>query len=127
MGTGAQGGTRQINAKAQLMANIEATKATFPLSPSGYFGHAGSNTGVREIHTKTPREDAKKMFHTLSQGAIISDLNNSNGKRAQFEAGNNITYRRVSKSGSPAIDINIKIDLPGFKTRQKIHFIKEDS
>ena len=127
MGTGALGGTKKISAQAQLKANINAAKAAFPLSPSGYFGQAGSNTGVREIHTKTPREDAEKMFRILSQGIPTTELIKGKFFIAKDSEKNVINYRVSSKSGSPAVDINIKIDLPGFKTRQKIHFIKEDS
>lgn len=95
----------------------------------GSFGEHNPGSGrVYNIKVNEPPEKvARKFWNVLSNGGLIE--NKGYGLEiATLKDGTVITYRSVTKSGPPAIEINvrktkIRTNIKNFK----IHFIKEDN
>lgn len=102
----------------RLSSNISKLSRKYPLSNAGYFGKKGKNS--REIFSKNPAGAAREFFRKLGAGGSKSLLEDSPGGRmSTFQGGNHIVYRPNSKSGSPAVVIQI---VDGHGKTQKIHF-----
>ena len=132
MGTSYKGGSPSFRS---ISDNISALSKAFSYS-NGYFGvkgESGSNSRVRNIHTNTPVETAKKFYDKATYGGMESSIFNKRtgeiiGKKTKLADGSIISWRqRSSSDGSPAVDINIeKSSNSGGVKQQKIHFLKEN-
>ncbi|MCM1194643.1 MAG: hypothetical protein NC332_01775 [Firmicutes bacterium] len=111
---GTKGGKTTVESNAQRMSG------KYPLTQHGYFGSPGKNSGVRVIYSRNPIETAKDFYTNISVGGKIDILNGGKLKICRLSDGTIITYREVSKSKSPAVDINISA--PQNIKEQKIHF-----
>lgn len=95
----------------------------------GNFGQKGKNSRVYQIITSNPEKTAEEFYKQITEGAekemiiLKSDKKTFNGYRVKMKDGAEIIYRPASKTGSPAISINIKkCNNPGELKTHKIHF-----
>ncbi|MBI3419671.1 MAG: hypothetical protein HY053_06030, partial [Proteobacteria bacterium] len=94
-------------------AVLEASAATVRLesllAPDGeVIGEAGTSNIIRELPGGV--QAAEKMFEDLTEGGTLSTtpkLAEINGVRYTMPDGSYITYRPVSTSGPPTIDVNV--------------------
>ena len=111
---------RESIPNAKMADNLEVARKEFEFnSESGYFGKASSSTKIREIKCDDPIAEGRKLFGILSNGGITKALRSSTGVTTSLYEGN-ITYRELSKSGGPAVDISVEVRFP--INMQKIHF-----
>lgn len=98
------------------------------LEANGYFGdkYPRSKPKTREIVSNSPVKDARELFRQITKGGVKEDIPGLKGQAVRLPEGTLVTLRLVtSSSGSPAVEINIKETIKGFKVRtQKIHFRK---
>lgn len=127
MGLTYKGRTKQQRSLRQNLPSL----ASNPLfaRKGNHYGEAGKGgASVTTIKSDNPIETAKSFFDTIGHGgAFMKDTktNNSTTTRVQLRDGTIVNFRVYSKSGSPAVDINISrsSDNCGLRSH-KIHFIK---
>ena len=94
---------------AALEASAATARLESLLAPGGkVIGEAGTSDAVRELPGGA--QAAEKMFGDLTKGGTIStapNLAEINGVRYTMPDGSYITYRPVSTSGPPTIDVNV--------------------
>lgn len=94
-----------------------------------HFGDAGKKgASITTIKSETPLATAQAFFDTIGLGGLFLRDKKTNAittNRVQLKDGTIINFRVSSKSGSPAVDINISgsNDNCGLRNH-KIHFIK---
>ncbi len=118
-------GTGSDNKYHSVRRNAESAPAKFGYNNnSGLFGNNGNHEGIREIKTDNPIKDARELFAIIANGGW-KRLKNDSGMEVYVLPDNTyITLRIHTKSGSPAVDININSNPYGSKVKtQKIHFI----
>lgn len=94
----------------------------------GSFGtHNKGSARVYNLVAENPDDVAFEFWSILSKGGDIEDRGNGL-YIAKFDDGSVIAYREKTKSGPPAIDINMKRCKKRTKIKNhKIHFKKEDN
>lgn len=95
----------------------------FGVNDEGLFGHEGESAGVRQIDSDDPQATCEEFATIAAQGGTIMHELPNGGWVAQLEDGSYVTYRPVSSSESPAIDLNL-VD-SSLVQSQKIHFEEE--
>lgn len=90
----------------------------------GHFGTKNSNSNnVYVIERDNPIEAAKTFYDKIGYGGKFMEGGGEN--RVQMLDGTIINFRISSKSGSPAVDINVKYrNEKGKLKTHKLHFIK---
>jgi hypothetical protein len=92
-----------------------------------HYGQAGKNgAAVTTIKSNNPLETAQEFFDKIGHGGMfLTDKRMGEVSFNRMKDGTIINFRVYSKSGSPAVDINIdnSSDNCGLRTH-KIHFIK---
>jgi hypothetical protein len=123
LGGGAGGGL--VGASGNLAENIESLAQSGDYkydSESKKFGEPGLG-GAQVIKTPDPEATATEFFDKLTVGADLDSV--GEGTLATFQ-GESFAYLRLqSKSGGPAVNINLNVGGKG--TDYKIHFIKIDT
>lgn len=93
-----------------------------------HFGQTGKNgAAVTTIKSDNPLETAQEFFDKIGYGGMFlmdKKIGETNFNRVLLRDGTIINFRVYSKSGSPAVDINIdnSSDNCGLRSH-KIHFI----
>lgn len=93
-----------------------------------HYGQAGKNgAAVTTIKSDNPLETAREFFNKIAYGGMFltdKKMGEVIFNRVRMKDGTIINFRVYSKSGSPAVDININnsSDNCGLRTH-KIHFI----
>lgn len=121
MGAGRSGlfhGTK--GGRSSIECNANSMSKKYPITQRGYFGKPGRNSGIRVIYNSSPIDTAKDFYMQISKGGKVEVCKGGKMKISKLSDGTVITYREISKSGSPAVDINIS-SVQKIK-RQKIHF-----
>ena len=95
----------------------------FSIDDEGLFGHEGHSAGVRQIGSEDPLETCEEFAEIAAQGGTIKHELPNGGWVAQLEDGSYVTYRPISTTGSPAVDLNL-VDSTQVQS-QKIHFEEE--
>jgi len=93
-----------------------ATAVKDILVPGGkLIGEAGKREGIRVVHGL---DKAEKIFKKLTRGGKRVKDSTHSGKRVKVPGGGEIGFRPKSRSGGPAIDVNI----PSVPEIRRIHF-----
>ena len=111
-----------------IRRNAEAAPDYFGYNKdTGLFGEKGNHPEKRVIKSTNPVESAKELFAIMGKGGENKPVKNSPGIQRILLPGRAwIIMRVTTKSGSPAVEINVKsITYPTKVKSQKIHFIKE--
>ena len=95
----------------------------FDLNEEGLFGHEGYSSGVRQIDSEDPQGTCEEFAEIAAQGGTIKHELPNGGWVARLEDGSYVTYRPISTSGSPAVDLHL-VDSTQVQS-QKIHFEEE--
>lgn len=111
---------------ASIRRNAEATPDKFEYNKeTGLFGNKGKHRDIREIVSDNPEKDARELFAYLIRGYDKIERDDEGFKTYHLADGTYVTMRVVTKSGSPAVEINIRNTIHGTKVqKQKIHFVK---
>ena len=110
------GGLGVANEEAEHDNQSDANRLKGILEPGGEpIGEPGSREGIREL--PGGQAAAEKLFDELKSGGTPMSKPGYPGKAVELPDGGFVGYRPDSKSGSPAIDINV----PGVGI-DKIHF-----
>ena len=109
-----------------LRENLEEGPNNSLFTPHGnHFGEIFNNSAKRcNIYSDDPVATAKQFFDWIGYGGVW--MARIGGNRVRLRDGTIINYRTTSNSGSPAIDISIKIsnDNCGIRSH-RIHFVKK--
>lgn len=111
-----------------LRRNAESAPKKFGYNnDTGFFGQSGNHPSKRVVKTSNPPKAAKELFDIISKGGVSKPVKGQpNLQRKLMPDGTWIIMRLATKSGSPAVEINIKNNSHTTKVKsQKIHFIKE--
>lgn len=94
---------------------------------TGLFGEKGNHPETRIVKSANPLESAEELFAIMGEGGENIPVKNNPGVQRILLPGRAwITMRVTTKSGSPAVEINVKsITYPTKVKSQKIHFIEE--
>lgn len=109
-----------------LRQNIPSMESSFPITNRRFGKPNTKSTYVSVIESDDPLSTAKEFYNRISYGGE-RDKSGDGFLTVRMKDGSVVTYRETSKSGSPAIDINIReSNDKGLKIRgHKIHFIKK--
>lgn len=95
-------------------------------STTGFFGEEGNHKGIREVGANDPIAAAKELFAIMKAGGDKHYSKNLS-EICVLPDNTYISMRLTTKSGSPAVEINIKKNPFTTKVKnQKIHFIKKE-
>ena len=112
------------NNNSNINENADKASETQSISHAHFGKKNKNNSGTYVIESDNPIEDAEKLYNILSQGGSEVELPRKNGVYTILSDGTVITFRKTSKSGPPAIDINTKNTSGEAQIKtHKIHFI----
>lgn len=122
MGKGRAGGfsgTRGASPPRSVRDNFDNLRKEFHATKDGLFGKPSprKSSKARIIESDDPLKTARRFFEIGSEGGTI-DHDNPGVTRATFADDSLITFREISRSGGPAVEITI---VKGRRPR-KIHF-----
>lgn len=123
MGSSYKGGTSYQHS---FRENLPEVTADYPLN-GNHFGtsHHGS-TWTYEIEADNPSKAAKAFYDKIGLGGAFYKHGANGLEIVELSDGTRIVYRPITKSGSPAVEINIqKSDDNGGVKSHKIHFVKK--
>ena len=126
MGLTYKGGTNHHRSLRENFSNLSSNPLF--VRNGNHFGVAGKGgASVTTIKSDNPLKTAQEFFDKIGHGGqfmVDSKTNRYTYNRVQLKDGTIINYRVYSKSGSPAVDINVDSsnDNCGLRTH-KIHFI----
>ena len=105
-----------------FVKNFGSAAKEFPMDHQNKFGTESVGKNVQEIQSRDPLASAEKLFKMLSQGGKPVSTERDGVKVVSFEDGTHIVFRPISKSGSPAVDINPGTTAGKVTSQHKIHF-----
>ena len=126
MGLSYKGGTDHHHSLRENLSNLSSNPLF--VRNGNHFGVAGKGgASVTTIKSNNPLETAREFFDKIGHGGrfmVDPKTGSYTFNRVQLKDGTIINYRVYSKSGSPAVDINVdgSNDNCGLRTH-KIHFI----
>lgn len=109
-----------------FVKNFGAASNEFPTDHHNKFGTESVGKNVQEIQSRDPLASAEKLFKMLSQGGKPVNTARDGVKIVKFDDGTHIVLRPVSKSGSPAVDINPGTAAGKVTPQHKIHFERKN-
>lgn len=125
MGVTYHGNTQEHRTLGQ---NIPSTESSFPITRRRFGKPNTKSTYVSVIESENPLSTAREFYNKIAYGGK-RDKSGEGFLTVRMKDGSVITFRETSKSGSPAVDINIKKSNDnGLKIKShKIHFIKKET